>query len=44
MRFNRVFLVTTLLLALSAGAWSAEYDFAAMIQPAPATAKFSDPD
>jgi len=35
---------TALLLALPACALSSDYDFAAMIQPVPATAKFSDPD
>ena len=44
MKHSRFFLIVTLLLALPAGVWSAEYDFAAMTQPVPATAKFSDPE
>jgi hypothetical protein len=36
--------LTVLLLTLPACATAADYDFAAMIQPVPATAKFSDPD
>ena len=36
--------LTVFLLALPACAPAADYDFAGMIQPAPATAKFSDPD
>ena len=44
MKHSRFSLMATLLLALPAGAWSAECDFAAMIQPVPATAKFSAPD
>jgi hypothetical protein len=41
MKHNTLILVAILPLALPAGAGSAEYDFAAMIQPVPATAKFS---
>lgn len=37
-------LLTILLLASAAQAASPDYDFAAMIQPAPVTAKFIDPD
>jgi hypothetical protein len=41
MKHSTLALVTTLVLALPAGASSSEYDFAAMTQPVPATAKFS---
>ncbi len=44
MKHSRFFLIVTLLLAPPAWVWSAEYDFAAMTQPVPATAKFSDPE
>lgn len=37
-------LLTVLLLATAAQGASPDYDFAAMMQPVPASAKFSDPD